>query len=88
MGVGIESFRELMAKMDALPESSKAVVAGKAFVEAIFADVRARGAVGTALLAALNAARDPADPLYKDMSVIERVMATSMLNSLVKSLEA
>lgn len=85
--MGIEELRELMSSLDTLPGDSPAVQAGKAFVDAVLADVRAKGHVGTKLLEALNAARDPKDAVYARLGVMERAMAVAVVNTLAKSME-
>lgn len=83
-----DAMKELLGKLDELPKDSVAVLAGHAFMDALLADARQGGHVGKALLAALNAARDPRDKLYAGMSMLERTMAVTVANTIAKSLGA
>jgi len=84
----LAKLKELVEALDTLPGDSPAVVAGKAFVATLLGDVKARGVVGSSLLAALQAARDPRDAVYARLNTVERMMAVGVVNSLAKSLEA
>lgn len=86
--MGIGELKDFMASMGELPEDSPAVKAGKQFVNVLLADAAAGGLVGTALKAALNAARDPRDAVYGRLNVVERTMAVTLVGTIAKSLEA
>lgn len=81
-------MKELVEALDTLPDDSPAVRAVREFVTTLLNDVKARGTVGLSLLAALQAARDPKDPVYGRFNAVERMMAVGVVNSLAKSMEA
>lgn len=77
----------LVDSLSDLPESSETGQALKRFVGLLMSDLHARGPIGSALFDALKAARNPADPVYARLGAVERMMATSTVGVLVKSLE-
>jgi hypothetical protein len=85
--VDLTQVKGLVDSLSDLPDSSATGQAIKRFMGLLMEDVHARGPIGGALFDALKAARDPKDPVYARLGAVERMLATSTVSVLVKSLE-